>query len=115
MKIGLIDVDGHNFPNLALMRISAYHKQQGDEVEWWKGDLFYYDKVYKSKIFSDTYSQDVYDPMNCGEVIQGGTGYCIQNRGGGVRSLIKRRTLCCRKKWRRCSPTIPSIPNTTMP
>lgn len=25
MKIGLIDVDGHNFPNLALMRISAWH------------------------------------------------------------------------------------------
>ena len=82
MKIGLIDVDGHNFPNLALMRISAYHKAQGDEVEWWKGDLFYYDKVYKSKIFSDTYSQDLYDPMNCGEVISGGTGYCISNRGG---------------------------------
>ena len=32
MKIGLIDVDGHNFPNLALMRISAWHKAQGDEV-----------------------------------------------------------------------------------
>ena len=77
MKIGLIDVDGHNFPNLALMRISAYHKAQGDEVEWWKGDLFYYDKVYKSKIFGDTYSQDIYDPLNCGEVISGGTGYCI--------------------------------------
>lgn len=24
-----IDVDGHNFPNLALMRISAYHKSIG--------------------------------------------------------------------------------------
>lgn len=35
MKIGLIDVDGHNFPNLALMRISAYHKSIGDTVEWW--------------------------------------------------------------------------------
>jgi hypothetical protein len=29
MKIGLIDVDGHNFPNLALMKISAYHKAIG--------------------------------------------------------------------------------------
>ena len=28
MKIGLIDVDGHNFPNLALMKISAWHKAQ---------------------------------------------------------------------------------------
>lgn len=36
MKIGLIDVDGHNFPNLALMRISAYHKARGDVVEWWQ-------------------------------------------------------------------------------
>lgn len=37
MKIGLIDVDSHNFPNLALMKISAWHKAQGDTVEWWWG------------------------------------------------------------------------------
>lgn len=82
MKVGLIDVDGHKFPNLALMRISAYHKENGDTVEWWKGDLFYYDIVYKSKIFGDAYSVDLYDPMNCGEVIQGGTGYCISTVSG---------------------------------
>lgn len=35
MKIGLIDVDSHNFPNLALMKISTYHKANGDHVEWW--------------------------------------------------------------------------------
>ena len=29
MTIGLIDVDGHNFPNLALMKLSAWHKAQG--------------------------------------------------------------------------------------
>lgn len=39
MKIGLIDVDGHHFPNLALMRISAYHKARGDEVEWWYSEV----------------------------------------------------------------------------
>lgn len=33
-KIGLVDVDGHNFPNFALLRISAYHKNLGDQVEW---------------------------------------------------------------------------------
>ena len=77
MKIGLIDVDGHHFPNLALMRISAYHKAKGDEVEWWLGDLWYYDKVYMSKIFSNEYSPDVEEPWNCGEVIKGGTGYAI--------------------------------------
>ena len=78
MKIGLIDVDGHNFPNLALMRISAYHKAQGDTVEWWASELEYYDIVYMSKIFSDAYSREGHTPMNCGKVIKGGTGYCIK-------------------------------------
>lgn len=82
MNVGLIDVDGHNFPNLALMRISAYHKAQGDHVEWWLGDLFHYDIVYKSKVFSDAYSKDTPDPVNCDKVIKGGTGYNIFLRGG---------------------------------
>lgn len=77
MKIGLIDVDGHNFPNLALMRISAYHKAHGDDVEWWWTDLIHYDIVYMSKIFSDAYSPDVPEPLNADKVIKGGTGYCI--------------------------------------
>ena len=77
MRIGLIDVDGHNFPNLALMRISAYHKACGDFVEWWQTDFIYYDKIYMSKIFSDAYSSDIQTPVNCGEVIRGGTGYSI--------------------------------------
>lgn len=76
MKIGLIDVDGHNFPNLSLMRISSYHKAKGDEVEWWVGDLFYYDVVYMSKIFS--FSPDIDEPMNVGELYKGGSGYAIQ-------------------------------------
>ena len=33
MKIGLIDVDGHHYPNLALMKLSAWHKSQGVTVE----------------------------------------------------------------------------------
>lgn len=82
MKIGLIDVDGHNFPNLALMRISAYHKQQGDDVEWWWSDLIHYDIVYMSKIFSDTYSPDVPEPINADKVIKGGTGYAITMENG---------------------------------
>ena len=77
MRIGLIDVDGHNFPNLALMRISAYHKSLGDTVEWWWSDFIHYDLVYKSKIFSDVYSKDVADPINAEKVIKGGTGYAI--------------------------------------
>ena len=77
MKVGLIDVDGHHFPNLALMRISAWHKAQGDEVEWWWSDLMHYDVVYMSKIFSDAYSSDMPEPMNADKVVKGGTGYCI--------------------------------------
>ena len=53
LKIGLIDVDGHNYPNLALMKISAWHKAHGDTVEWWWG-FGHYDRVYMSKVFDDT-------------------------------------------------------------
>ena len=79
MRIGLIDGDGRGrgFPNLALMRISAYHKALGDEVEWWLTDLIYYDIVYISKIFSSAYSPDIQDPINCGKLVKGGTGYAI--------------------------------------
>lgn len=89
MKIGLIDVDGHNFPNLALMRISAYHKSIGDSVEWWESDFVYYDKIYMSKIFSDTYSPDIQTPINCGEVIKGGTGYSISLGADGKEHFNK--------------------------
>lgn len=77
MRIGLIDADGHNFPNLALMRISAYHKARGDQVEWWWSDFIHYDIVYMSKIFSDAYTKDAPEPLNADKVIKGGTGYCI--------------------------------------
>lgn len=73
MNIGLIDVDGHRgFPNLALMRLSAWHKAQGDSVEWWNG-LTHYDRVYMSKVF--TFSPDVEVCINADEIIKGGTGY----------------------------------------
>ena len=82
MKVGLIDVDGHHFPNLALMRISAYHKACGDHVEWWWSDLVHYDVVYMSKVFSDAYSKDVPEPLNADKVIKGGTGYAIHLENG---------------------------------
>lgn len=72
MKIGLLDIDGHNFPNLALMKISAYHKSVGDSVEF-ANFYDYYDIVYKSKIFS--YTPDDTHYINANEVIIGGTGY----------------------------------------
>ena len=79
MKIGLIDVDGHNFPNLALMKLSAWHKAQGDSVEWWRG-WEQYDRVYMSKVFDDTYSPDIPEPVNATEIIKGGTGYGLDNK-----------------------------------
>ena len=79
MNIGLIDVDSHNFPNLCLMKISAYHKGRGDHVEWWNG-LKHYDIVYKSRIFDDTYTHEVDYCINADQVIKGGTGYDLQNK-----------------------------------
>lgn len=79
MKIGLIDVDGHNYPNLALMKLSAWHKRRGDTVEWWWG-FDHYDRVYMSKVFDDTYTQDLPEPVNADEIIKGGTGYGMGNR-----------------------------------
>lgn len=79
--IGLIDVDGHNFPNLALMKISAFYKSIGQEVEWWDSNRKYYDVVYMSKVFSDVYSPDLPTPTNTDIVIKGGTGYAIWLEG----------------------------------
>ena len=76
MKIGLIDVDGHNFPNIPLMKISAWHKKQGDSVEWYE-PMFsgHMDKVYMSKVFS--FSPDYEYFIDADEIVKGGSGYCI--------------------------------------
>ena len=79
MKIGLIDVDGHNFPNLALMKISAWHKAKGDTVEWCI-PLAHYDIVYQSKVFDETYSEDIDWIPQADKVIKGGTGYGLDSR-----------------------------------
>lgn len=79
MRIGLIDVDGHNFPNLALMKISAWHKAKGDTVEWCL-PLDYYDIVYQSKVFDETYSPDIEWMPMADKIIKGGTGYGLDNK-----------------------------------
>ena len=71
MNVGLIDVDGHNFPNLALMKISAWHKAKGDHVEWCV-PILHYERIYQSKVFDDTYSPDIDWIPQADEVIRGG-------------------------------------------
>lgn len=82
MKIGLIDVDGHNFPNLPLMKLAAYYKGKGDAVEWYNPLMAWkypYDKVYMSKVF--TFTPDYMHPVNTREIIRGGTGYFYPDGG----------------------------------
>ena len=76
MKIGLIDVDSHNFPSLALMKISSYHKAKRDHVEWCI-PLVHYDIVYVSKVFGDEYSSMDFTAIQADKVIFGGTGFAI--------------------------------------
>lgn len=82
MKVSLIDVDGHNFPNLPLMKLSAWHKKKGDSVDWYNPLTSWCDvpdRVYMSKVFS--FTPDYEHPV-CGKfVIKGGTGYFYQNGG----------------------------------
>ena len=74
MNIGILAVDS-NYPNLALMKISSYHKLQKDQVEWYN-PFNHYDKVYMAKIFSFTedYQQWI---TNADHIEKGGTGYDI--------------------------------------
>lgn len=81
MEIGLVDYDGHNYPNLPLMKISAWHKAQGDNVEF-VFPLKHYDRVYVSRVFGDEYTEGGDLMLNADEVICGGTGYAINVENG---------------------------------
>lgn len=77
MNIGLIDVDRTAFPNLALGKIAAWHKSQGDSVEWADPMFGVYDKVYASKVFA--FTPDFTDYYDC-LIERGGTGYNIHSQ-----------------------------------
>lgn len=81
MTVGLLDVDSHNFPNLPLMKISAYHKAKGDEVEL-LNPFRHYDRVYASKVFGAEYSDDYLYGIDADEIIEGGTGRAIHIENG---------------------------------
>jgi hypothetical protein len=76
MRIALHAADSHNFPNLALLKLAAWHKQQGDIVERFNAlYAFTYDRIYSSKVFSWT-KADMYLPDI---TTKGGTGYGINS------------------------------------
>lgn len=81
----MIDLDNKNakniFPNLALMKLSAYHKSIGDNVEWYD-QLFggRYDIVYVSKVFS--FSNDYEYFINADKIIYRGSGFAINTVNG---------------------------------
>lgn len=80
MKIGIVDADligrrKHRFPNLACMKISAFHKRAGDEVRLCTdyGGLDEYDKIYLSKVFTNTEVPD--HILSLPNISIGGTGF----------------------------------------
>lgn len=77
MKIGLVDVDSHNFPNLPLMKLGAFYRRRGETVEF-ATELEHYDILYMSKIF--TFTPDDLTSYNADEIIWGGSGYNIYTK-----------------------------------
>lgn len=80
MKIGIIDADlisrkKHRFPNLACMKISAYYKEQGNNVSLLLSydEIENYDKVFLSKVFTDTPVPEGITELSWVEY--GGTGF----------------------------------------
>lgn len=80
MKVGIIDADiigrkKHRFPNLASMKLSSWHKSRNDSVKLLTSydNINAYDKVYISKVFTDTKVPS--DIINLSNVEYGGTGF----------------------------------------
>lgn len=76
MNVALYDADKTNFPNLALMKISAYHKSQGNTVEWYNRLMCSgYDTIYSSKVFTFTEGEPISFNKQNQLLVQGGTGH----------------------------------------
>lgn len=93
-RVLLIDVDSHNFPNLVLMKLSAYHKAEGNTVNFIKltsedkkliltGQPMWfdseYDRIYAACVFTEN-EKIALNLRNMGARV-GGTG--VMNFGGG--------------------------------
>ena len=78
MKVGLIDLDSTGFPNLALMKLSAWHKQKGDEIYFNMPVMEKTDLTYISCVF--TKNKDKLPALS--HALLGGTGFGLNNLGG---------------------------------
>lgn len=77
--VGLLDIDSHNFVNLALMKIARYFKDKGESVEWAMPMFGEYDTLFASKIF--TFSPEPnWNEYNYRTLEKGGTGYDIKKK-----------------------------------
>lgn len=75
-NIGLL-TDSNKIPNLALMKLAAYHKLKNDTVDWYNPIFINdYDKVYYSKIFTFTDTVKNFIP----NAETGGTGFDINKQ-----------------------------------
>ena len=106
LKIGIIDADllsnnSHRFPNLALMKISAYHKyRRSDKVTLLMNynDIEKYDMVYISKVFD--YTEIPIDIMKYDNLYYGGTGFYydlmpdLPDFMEHMKPVIQRREIC---------------------
>ena len=87
MKIGIIDADNYErpamFPNLSLMKIAAFHKSKGDNVEWYQPLITgHCDRVYIAKVFSTEYTPGWHFPISADEIVKGGSGFALSTEGG---------------------------------
>lgn len=86
MKVSLVDVDGHHYPNLALCKIAGYHRACGDVVDWYQPLFSHPDKIFASKVFSFTPEFQDYAP-NDPKPIRGGTGYNLEELPAHVENV----------------------------
>lgn len=90
MNVKLIDVDGHNFPNIPLMKISSWHKKNGDSASWYNPLIDWYDDpdiAYMSKVFD--FTEEYPHPVNAKRIIKGGTGYFYPDGGNKLPDEIE--------------------------
>lgn len=102
MRILLIDIDSHNFPNLVLMKLSSYYKSKNHEVLFMKlskddkkniinGQIPFfeneYDVIFGACVFES--NKEVAYVLSSFGVIVGGTGVTLDKKGNLPKEIEK--------------------------